>query len=209
MSYLLNNGLALLFPLGLVVIVVAVVVTWRRVSRDSRHREDSLDDAPLPPLVVPPHRAVERPVRPPIFREPVAAAPVRREVTPVESPTIRMERAVLDQPLQFLPGRLEVERGAARREEIRFVRRGGETPAVTLGRADGPPYEHVKLPVETVSRMQARMEFDRGRWRITNLSRTNPTVVNGVVLDDGSSSRWLDDGDTIEMGEMVLRFHAR
>jgi hypothetical protein len=30
--------------------------------------------------------------------------------------------------------------------------------------------------------------------------------VNGEVLDDGADCRLLNDGDTIEMGEMVLRF---
>jgi pSer/pThr/pTyr-binding forkhead associated (FHA) protein len=110
--------------------------------------------------------------------------------------------------VQYLPGHLEVEVGSNMGEAIRFVRLQGEPADITLGRADGPPYRHIKLPVETVSRTHARLQYEDGRWRITNLSQTNPTVVNGHELDDASRSRWLDDGDRIQIGEMVFRFRA-
>lgn len=107
---------------------------------------------------------------------------------------------------EYLPGRLEIQTGRHRGEEIRFARISGDVAEVTLGRDDGPPGRHVKLPVETVSRRHARMEFVNGRWKITNLSRTNPTVVNGEELLAAEGARWLTDGDIIEMGEVVLRF---
>jgi hypothetical protein len=50
------------------------------------------------------------------------------------------------------------------------------------------------------------------RWRLENLSATNPVVVNGKPLASDESERCsvvLDEGDRIEMGEVVFRFHAR
>ena len=81
-----------------------------------------------------------------------------------------------------------------------------EPPEVTIGRGDGPPYRHIKLSARTVSRQHARLKFENGRWTISNLSMTNPTVVNGEELSEGTDCRLLHDGDTIEMGEIVLRF---
>jgi hypothetical protein len=122
-----------------------------------------------------------------------------------EGATIQFQRQH-EEPVQLLPGRLEIEEGSNRGQEIRFVRVHGEPPEVTIGRGDGPPYRHIKLSARTVSRKQARLRFENGRWMISNLSKTNPTVVNGEELDDVADCRLLHDGDTIEMGEMVLRF---
>jgi pSer/pThr/pTyr-binding forkhead associated (FHA) protein len=110
--------------------------------------------------------------------------------------------------VEYLPGRLEIQSGDKRGDVIRFVRTRGDTADVTLGRGDGPPGVHIKLPVETVSRHHARMQYESGRWRITNLSHTNPTIVNGEELIAAEGARWLEDGDTIEMGELVFRFRA-
>ncbi|MBX6330577.1 MAG: FHA domain-containing protein [Gemmatimonadaceae bacterium] len=128
---------------------------------------------------------------------------------PVEDRTVRVPRYT-EPAVEFLPGRLEIQSGAHRGETIRFVRpaAGGDAADVTLGRGDGPPDMHVKLPDETVSRHHARMQFENGRWKITNLSRTNPTILNGEELIAADSPRWLQDGDTIEMGDIVLRFRA-
>jgi predicted component of type VI protein secretion system len=51
-----------------------------------------------------------------------------------------------------------------------------------------------------------------GRWRLENLSATNPVVVNGRALAaDGTDagSVPLGEGDRIEMGEVVFRFHEK
>jgi pSer/pThr/pTyr-binding forkhead associated (FHA) protein len=74
---------------------------------------------------------------------------------------------------------------------------------------DGPTYRHVQLPAQTVSRMHARMRFEGGRWQISNLSPTNPVVVNGEPLDADGESRLLAEGDRVELGEVVLRFRER
>jgi hypothetical protein len=135
-----------------------------------------------------------------------------------------------DGTLQFLPGRLEVIAGRDAGQEIRFVRTPGPDGArVTFGRAEGAPYRHVQLREPTVSRAHARMTLENGsgpvsgkstppgplngvRWRLENLSATNPVVVNGrpLAADGGAGcSVSLGEGDRIEMGEVVFRFHEK
>jgi len=115
----------------------------------------------------------------------------------------------MDGTLQFLPGRLEVLDGEPSGRDIRFVRTWGEVPEITFGRVTGPPYRHVQLRSQTVSRQHARMQYVEGRWKLTNLSQTNPVVINGHPLDTAHGNRVLRDGDEIEMGEVVFRFKER
>jgi hypothetical protein len=110
--------------------------------------------------------------------------------------------------VQVLPGHLEVEVGSNVGEAIRFMRVKGEPADITIGAAEGPRHRHIKLPAETISRTHARMQYHDGRWRITNLSANNPTLVNGQELDASARTRLLDDGDMIQIGEMLLRFRA-
>jgi pSer/pThr/pTyr-binding forkhead associated (FHA) protein len=93
--------------------------------------------------------------------------------------------------------------------EIRFVRIPGERPELILGREPGSSPPHVALPSSTVSRKHARLDFSGGRWGLTNLSRTNPVVVNDETLSSADGERALTDGDRIELGDVVLRFSAR
>jgi FHA domain len=115
----------------------------------------------------------------------------------------------MDGTLQFLPGRLEVVDGESPGRDIRFVRTWGETPEITFGRVTGPPYRHVQLRSQTVSRQHARMQYVDARWKLTNLSQTNPVLINGEPLDSAHGNRVLRDGDQIEMGEVVFRFRER
>ena len=142
----------------------------------------------------------------------------------VDGASVRYWRPA-DGTLQFLPGRLEVIAGRDAGQEIRFVRTPGpDGTRVTFGRAEGAPYRHVQLREPTVSRTHARMTLETSpgnsnraapeaaRWRLENLSATNPVVVNGRALAaDGSAagSVPLGEGDRIEMGEVVFRFHER
>lgn len=115
-----------------------------------------------------------------------------------------------DEPVQILPGRLEIVAGEPARDDLRFFGRLGEPVKVTLGREAGSPQRTITLHSPTVSRRHARMEFVDGRWQITNLSRTNPVLVNDRMLTrDGSVPCVLAEGDRIELGEVVLRFHER
>jgi hypothetical protein len=151
------------------------------------------------------------------------------EATAVDAPHLRLE-PVLPEPLstraesrtpprrpartqdgtlQFLPGKLEIVEGRDVGQEIRFVRQPGEDVAtVTFGRNDGPRYRHVQLHEPTVSRLHAKMTFESRRWRVTNMSITNPVVVNGNALEAEGASVLLNDGDRIEMGEVAFDFRA-
>ena len=148
--------------------------------------------------------------------------------TAVDGASVRYWRPV-DGTLQFLPGRLEVVAGRDVGQEIRFVRTPGpDGSRVTFGRAEGAPYRHVQLREATVSRTHARMTLEVvagapgpdgrgvtgnvGRWRLENLSATNPVVVNGQPLaadETPGSCVALAEGDRIEMGEVVFRFHEK
>ena len=145
----------------------------------------------------------------------------------VEGASVKYWRAA-DGTLQFLPGRLELAAGRDAGQEIRFVRTAGpDGTSVTFGRAEGAPYRHVQLREPTVSRSHARMSLDAAgatvgpsgpdgaqaaRWRLENLSATNPVLVNGrsLAADAGPrASVILADGDRIEMGEVVFIFRSR
>jgi hypothetical protein len=126
---------------------------------------------------------------------------------PVSTDTVHFRRAS-DEALQLLPGRLEVLSGLDLVREIRLVRVPGERPEVILGREPSDSPQHVSLPSSTVSRQHARLDFSGGRWSLTNLSRTNPVVVNDEMLSNIQGHRALVDGDRIELGDVVLRFCA-
>jgi pSer/pThr/pTyr-binding forkhead associated (FHA) protein len=110
--------------------------------------------------------------------------------------------------VQLLPGRLEVLAGETRHHEIRFVRIPGEPLQLILGRDAGPSRQYVGLGSATVSRRHARFTYVDGRWVVKNLSQTNPLVVNDDELSNTDDERPLVDGDRLELGEVVLRFHA-
>jgi hypothetical protein len=126
---------------------------------------------------------------------------------PSPSETVRFRRPV-DEPVQLLPGRLEVVSGDPRHQEIRFVRIPGRPAELILGRDPGDSAQHVTLRSSTVSRQHARLAFANGRWAVSNLSLTNPVVLNDEELSARDGDRDLTDGDRLELGEVVLRFHA-
>jgi hypothetical protein len=115
-----------------------------------------------------------------------------------------------DGTLALLPGHLVVIGGPDAGHEVRFVRANDSEPQdVTFGRREGPAYRHIQLLEPTVSRTHARMTRDGDRWRLTNLSRTNPVIVNGMPLDGVSNSQVLQDSDVVEMGALVFRYYDR
>lgn len=111
-----------------------------------------------------------------------------------------------DEALQLLPARLEVLSGMSARQVIRFVRIPGKPAEMILGRDRASSPQHVTLTSRTVSRRHARVTYDNGRWLVTNLSHTNPVVVNDQAIADFEGPRPLLDGDRIELGDVVLRF---
>ena len=109
----------------------------------------------------------------------------------------------------FLPGVLRVSEGPDAGIELRFVRLAGEEPpVVTFGRSEGPPFRHVQLLEPTVSRAHARLAYQEDGWYLTNLSRTNPVLLNRIPLADEQGTR-LQDGDRIEMGALAFRYVSR
>jgi hypothetical protein len=142
-------------------------------------------------------------------RSPAEHTGLRLEPT-AETRTPRKPQRAVDGTLQFLPGRMEIVEGRDVGQEIRFVRQPGAAQTeVTFGRGEGAPYRHVQLHEPTVSRLHAKVTLEDKRWRLTNLSRTNPVVVNGTPLEGEGSSHLLSDGDRVEMGEVALRFRAK
>ncbi len=194
-----------------VVMAYAMIREWRVGYRETIRQ--------LPPLVIPSNgRAIIRPplpLRAPL-PAPAAAAIIDHrsferpaglwgEPSPME--TVRFRRPD-DDALQLLPGRLEVLAGEPRHQEIRFVRIPGERPQLILGRDPGSSPQHVALQSTTVSRRHARLAFANGAWAVANLSSTNPLILNNESLGTADGERALTDGDRIELGEVVLRFHA-
>ena len=134
----------------------------------------------------------------------------RSESRPAEGRVgIRTNRPPVEATLQFLPGRLEILEGRDIGQEIRFVRTPGAQPTeITIGRSSGPMYRHIQLHEPTVSRLHAKMTLEGRQWRITNLSATNPVIVNSSPLTGEGTAVLLADGDRIELGEVVLRFRS-
>lgn len=170
-------------------------------------RRDSLEMAALrrahAPRPVPPADAPRR-----VLADSPPPADENDEETQSPMETIRFVRPA-DEPVQLLPGRLEVLAGTTLHREIRFVRVSGKPLHLFVGRDAGPAPQHVGLGSPTVSRRHARFAYADGQWLVKNLSQTNPLVVNDDELSDMDAERPLVDGDRLELGEVVLRFHAQ
>ena len=161
-------------------------------------------------LCAPARRAARGAARPPPELSGRSASRRRSTATarsPATSETVRFVRPT-DEVVQLLPGHLEVLSGDTRQQEIRFVRVAGQQPHLILGRNPGRSPQHVSLNSSTVSRQHARLAYSGGKWVVANLSQTNPVVVNDQELTNLDGERQLADGDRIELGEVVLRFHA-
>ncbi len=149
----------------------------------------------------------------PMLKLQVAGDTPRREAPArdngIGSATLRLEKAQ-DGTLQFLPGKLEIVEGRGVGQELRFVRTAGaDGQSITFGRNEGPQYRHIQLEEHTVSRLHAKMSLEGKTWTLTNLSKTNPVVVNGLALSEETPAVVLRDGDRIEMGEVIFRFRSR
>jgi predicted component of type VI protein secretion system len=67
----------------------------------------------------------------------------------------------------------------------------------------------VQLHEPTVSRLHAKMSIEGKRWRLTNMSKTNPVIVNGAPLEGEGTSLVLSEGDRVEMGEVVFVYRGK
>jgi hypothetical protein len=220
-----------LFVVLLVIAAGAALVAqlvWWLTGRPSRERVP-------PPLVYPLHPQFARQAAT-APAEPVTVAPAAVEPVPATTSTVAPTPAVeltlaepvmlapsagatdasldettqfvrpTDEAVQLLPARLEVVSGMTPQQVIRFVRVPGKPAEMILGREVASSPQQVTLTSSTVSRRHARVTYDNGRWLVTNLSRTNPVVVNDHALEEFEGPRPLLDGDRIELGDVVLRF---
>lgn len=221
-----------LFIVLLVLAAAAAIVAqlvWFLSGRPEPGREP-------PPLVVPIHpqfmRRVDVAPAEPVAPVPVAlpaAAPASSTAAIVTGVTIEPRAALEpnaipatsgddapaetvqflrpgDEALQLLPARFEVVSGITPPQVIRFVRVPGKPAEMIIGREAASSPQQVTLTSSTVSRRHARVSYSDGRWLVTNLSRTNPVVVNDHALAEFEGPRPLLDGDRIELGDVVLRF---
>lgn len=76
------------------------------------------------------------------------------------------------------------------------------SPVVTVGRAAGCD---VVVDDDSVSAQHARLEYDLGAWRITDLQSINGTAVEGVKLAPNVPTP-LPYGATIRLGGVQLQF---
>lgn len=175
-------------------------------------RDRPAPPAPVAPPPVPASQEVTRPmpaVRPTPAPPPFASngRGMPSDLVPIDGETLRFILPA-DGTVEFLPGRLEVVAGPEAGREIRFARTPGERDIeVTFGRSDGPPNRHIQILARTVSRRHAVMSLLDEHWQLTNLSSTNPLVLNGRVLAGNEVAPLLVEGDRIEMGEVAFVFH--
>lgn len=173
---------------------------------DRAHRADFTAPGPSAPGPSAQDASAPDPSERMVFLTPTAS-PVPREVPARKEGSAVQYQRPPDGTLQLLPGRLAVISGTEAGEEIRFVRVPGALAEVTFGRSEGPAYRHVQLHSPTVSRQHARMAFLDGGWTLRNESSTNPTRLNGRPLSSAVEEILLADGDLIEMGDIIFRFH--
>lgn len=77
-------------------------------------------------------------------------------------------------------------------------------PVVRIGRAAG---NDLVIPDDSVSVTHARLEFEHGAWRLTDLESTNGTYVEGVRLAPQVPTP-LGYGSTVRFGGIPLHFRA-
>ena len=75
-------------------------------------------------------------------------------------------------------------------------------PVVTVGRGAGC---QVVIDDDSVSAQHARLEYDLGAWRITDLASTNGTAIEGIKLAPEVPTP-LPYGSTVRFGGVKLQF---
>ena len=126
-----------------------------------------------------------------------------------ELATIRMTKP--PKTVKFIPGTLEVLSGKDAGKTLRLCGYpDGNGSVVTIGRervAGERAYAHLQLSDQypTVSRKQAEFRYRNGTLYVKNLSRTNPTQLDGNELLPGEE-RELRSGSTLSMGELQLTY---
>ena len=111
---------------------------------------------------------------------------------------------VPDTTYKSLPGKLVIQKNKKILQVIDLYQTKAQA-CFTIGRAAGPPVEHIRIEDDTVSMQQAKIEYTDNKFILTNLSRTNPSIVDGVQLAKNQSVE-LPHDSTIVMGEIIAKF---
>jgi hypothetical protein len=77
------------------------------------------------------------------------------------------------------------------------------SPVLTLGQGSR---NDIVLADDTISTVHARLEYDAGQWRLTDLGSTNGTFVEGVRLSPNVPTP-LAYGSVVRFGLVTLEFH--
>lgn len=119
--------------------------------------------------------------------------------------------------MKFIPGKLVIISGPDKGREFRiagFPREEEDGNVVTIGRADVKgerAFAHIQLgdTYRTVSRIQAEIiqKTSSNEVYLRNKSTTNPTEVNNEQVPPEETVE-LQNEDTIQMGELVLRYEV-
>ncbi len=74
-----------------------------------------------------------------------------------------------------------------------------ELSEVTIGRGSDTD---IQVDRDSVSRKHAKIERNGSHWRVVDLGSTNGTYVNDTPV----TSRLLDDGDLVKIGNAIFKF---
>ena len=123
--------------------------------------------------------------------------------------TIKLSASEAPKTLQFLPGELKIISGT---DSGKIFKIAGyptdEGKVVTIGREEvigERGYAHIKLMESTVSRKQAEIIQTDKELKVKNISTTNLTEVDGIVLKPNQEVE-LKPNSTIKIGEIVFQY---
>jgi len=113
--------------------------------------------------------------------------------------------------MKFIPGRLEIISGDDKGKSFRMAGfPTAEGSIITIGRKQvtgDRAYAHIAIDhrFQTVSRMQAELNYRNGIITVKNLSETNFTQVDGVELKPGQTAE-LKPGSVMKTGELEFKY---
>lgn len=148
--------------------------------------------------------------------------PEEQESEPAAEPAVTPAEEtgmVEEEPEEKEPVQPEVQGGKAQLTVLRGENPGEEFPIVfeglhVIGRKDpeGKPVDidltdqGASLPEPTVSRQHAAIKFENGKYTVEDLDSTNGTSINREPFLQVGQPQELNDGDTIILGRVHLKF---
>jgi len=129
----------------------------------------------------------------------------------IQGETIKMHQPP-PKTLKVLPGRFEIIAGDTKIKELRFFRLPEESDGeFTFGRSVGTPYKHIQIDNPTISREQAKLLYNNGKYTIVN--RADPNKSNSTIINEKPMAMnelyELAEGDKVTMGVVTMVFHKK